>query len=325
MVEARRETGLPRVLARGAESPGMPTTKARVAVACGVAIAAAAIAAVRTRVDLGGIVNDFGYFVAAGRALLDGENPYLVSMYIYPLPAAVAAAPFSVLPIAWSAVIFIGLSMGFSGFALTREGYHRLPVLMSFPALTAMTTGQWAPLVLCAAFGSGWGWVAAIKPTLGSAMLARRVDWRGALMAAGCATLTLIIDPRWPIEWLRAMIQFAGVKMHHIPVLVPGGALLLLAATRWRTADGRLLLGMSLVPQSMFFYDQLALGLLAQTFRQSLVCSLWSYAVAAVAYLCAPSGLDTLPQNAAYLSRMIVWGYYLPALAWVLWTARRRR
>ena len=80
MVEARRETGLPRVLARGAESPGMPTTKARVAIACGVAIAAAAIAAVRTRVDLGGIVNDFGYFVAAGRALLDGENPYRVSM-----------------------------------------------------------------------------------------------------------------------------------------------------------------------------------------------------------------------------------------------------
>jgi len=144
------------------------------------------------------------------------------------------------------------------------------------------------------------------------------------LLAAACAILTLIIDPRWPVEWVRAMIQFAGVKMHHIPVLVPGGALLLLAAIRWRTESGRLLLAMAVIPQSMFFYDQLALGLLAQTFRQSLVCALWSYAVAALAYLCAPSGLDTLPQNAAYLSRIIVWGYYLPALAWVLWTWRRR-
>jgi hypothetical protein len=120
------------------------------------------------------------------------------------------------------------------------------------------------------------------------------------------------------------MIQFSGVKMHHIPLLVPGGLLLLLGALRWRTEAGRLLLAMSIIPQSMFFYDQLALGLVAQTFRQSLICALWSYAVAALAYLFAPSGLDTLPQNAAYLSRMIVWGYYLPALAWVLWTGRGR-
>jgi hypothetical protein len=87
-------------------------------------------------------VNDFGYFTAAGKALLAGENPYRALLYIYPLPAAVAAAPFSLIPIAWSAVLFIGLSMGLAAFALTREGYQRLPLLMSFPALTAMTTGQ---------------------------------------------------------------------------------------------------------------------------------------------------------------------------------------
>jgi hypothetical protein len=290
-----------------------------------VAIAAAGIAAVRTRVDLGGIVNDFGYFVMAGKALLAGGNPYRASSpYIYPLPAAVAAAPFSLIPIAWSAVLFIGVSMGLAALALTREGYQRLPLLMSFPALTAMATGQWAPLVLCAAFASAWGWVAAIKPTLGIAMLARRVDWRGALVAAACGAFTLLFEPRWPIQWLSSMVRFSGVRMHHIPVLIPGGVLLLLAATRWRTENGRLLLAMSLIPQSMFFYDQLALGLTARTLRQSLICSLWSYAVAAMAYLFAPPGLDTLPQNAAYLARAIVWGYYIPALSWVLWTERSR-
>ena len=36
-----------------------------------------------------------------------------------------------------------------------------------------------------------------------------------------------------------------------------------------------------------------------------------------VAYLFAPD-MDTLPQNAAYLSHVIVWGYYLPAVAAVL-------
>lgn len=144
-------------------------------------------------------------------------------------------------------------------------------------------------------------------------------------MATVVAALTLIIDPLWPLEWFHAMRQFSGVKMHHIPVLVPGGFLLLLAATQWRTEDGRLLLGMSLIPQSMFFYDQLALGLLARTFRQSLVCSLWSYAVMAVAYLWAPPTLDTLPKNAAYLSRVILWGYYLPALIAVVWRDHRFR
>src|SRR5689334_14368985 len=153
------------VSCRARRAPGLPPLTSRLWVACAVATAAAAIAAVRTHIDPGGIVNDFGYFLAAGRTLLAGENPYRVSLYIYPLPAAVAAAPFSMVPIAWSAVLFIGLSMGLSAFALSRDGYQRLPLLMSFPALTAMTTGQWAPLVLCAAFGSGWGWVAAIKPT----------------------------------------------------------------------------------------------------------------------------------------------------------------
>ena len=294
-----------------------PTQSGRVAVALGVAAAAAAIAAVRTQIDLASIQKDFGYFWAAGRVLLDGGSPYQ-SLYVYPLPAAVAAAPFGLLPARWAVVVFVGLSMALCAFALTREGYQRLPILMSFPALTAMSTGQWAPLILCAAIGSGWGGVAALKPTLGAAMLARRLDWRGACWAAGFAALTLLLDPAWPLKWIRAMQDFAGVRLHHIPVMVPGGVLLLLAAARWRTEDGRLVLAMSLVPQSMFFYDQLALGLLARTFRQSLICALWSYAVMAVAYLAAPKNLETIPQNAAYLSRIITWGFYLPALALAL-------
>ena len=296
---------------------GHPTLRGRVAVASGVGVAAGTIAAVRTQIDLASILKDFGYFWAAGRVLLEGGSPYQ-SLYVYPLPAAVAAAPFAMLPAHWAVVLFVGLSMALCAFALTREGYQRLPILMSFPALTAMSTGQWSPLVLCAALGSGWGWVAALKPTLGAAMLARRLDWRGACWAAGFAALTLLIDPTWPLKWFRAMQDFAGVRLHHIPVMVPGGFLLLLAAARWRTEDGRLILGMSLVPQSMFFYDQLALGLLARTFRQSLVCALWSYAVMAIAYLLAPKNLETIPQNAEYLSRIITWAYYLPALAFAL-------
>jgi hypothetical protein len=191
-------------------------------------------------------------------------------------------------------------------------------MLMSFPALVAMSSGQWAPLVMCAALGSAYGWTAALKPTLGIAMLARRVDWRGAALAAVVGLLSLVVLPTWPAQWAATIWSFSGAKIHHIPVTVPGGVLLLLAALRWRTADGRLLLAMAVMPQSMFFYDQLALGLLARSFRQVLLCSLWSYVVMGAAYLAAPPNLDTLAQNAGFLSRAIVWGYYLPALVVVL-------
>ena len=297
-----------------------PRVRSRVVVALLVAIAATAIAWVKAHAPDSGFSVDFNYYWMGGKEVLAGHDPYkTVAPFIYPLTAAVAVAPLAWLALIPAGVVFVGLSMGCCAFALTREGWGRLPILMSFPALWAMSSGQWAPLVACAALSSGFGWAAACKPTLGIVMLARRMNWKGFAVAIAFGVLTLFVQPLWPLSWLAAMRQFSAEKLHHIPILIPGGILLLLAAFRWRTPDGRLLLGMALIPQSMFAYDQFALGLLARTRLEAIVWGLWSYVAMFVGYLLVPSSLaDTKAANAAYFARVIVWGYYLPALIVVL-------
>jgi hypothetical protein len=302
------------------QSSARPSVLPRIIVATLVAIAATAIAWLKAHAPDSGFVIDFGYYWTGGKEVLAGHDPYkTVVPFIYPLTAAVALTPLAWLPLIPAGVVFMGVSMGCCAYALTREGWERLPILMSFPALWAMSSGQWAPLVACAALSSGFGWAAACKPTLGIVMLARRMRWQGFAVAAAFGVLTLLIVPLWPLAWITAMRQFSGEKLHHIPILIPGGLLLLLAALRWRTPDGRLLLGMAVIPQSMFAYDQFALGLLARTRLQAIIWSLWSYAVMLAGFLLAPSTLgDTKAANAAYFARVVVWGYYLPALIVVL-------
>ena len=276
-----------------------------------------AIAYVKAHAPDGGFRVDFAYYLLAAQDVVAGKNPF-DRLMIYPLTAAVALVPLAPLSVEAAGILFVGFSMGCCAFALTRHNWNRLPILMSFPALWAMSSGQWAPLVACAAVSAGFGWAAACKPTLGLAMLVRTMNWRGFAIAAGFALATLLIQPTWPLAWLSAMRSFSGAGWHHIPVVVPGGVLLLLAALRWRSADGRLLLAMSLIPQSMFPYDQFALGLLARTRLQAIVWGLWSYAVVLVGFVLAPAGLDTKAANAEYFSYVVVWGYYLPALIVVL-------
>jgi hypothetical protein len=293
---------------------------ARLAVALLCGIAGAAIAWVKVWHGGSGFAADFVYFWSGARDILAGGSPYsgAIQPYVYPVTAPLIVVPVAGLSMEWAGIVFVGASMACAGYALTRESYHRLPILMSFPALFAMNGGQWSPLMLCAAVSSGWGWTAACKPTLGLAMLARRMDWRGAVVACVFAVATLGLNPRWPLDWIAALRAGAASGLYHVPVMVTGGVVLVLAALRWRTEDGRLLLALSLIPQSMWGYDQLALGLLARTFRESLLLSLWSYSVMVLAFLLAPDGLVTKAQNADYLSRVVVWGYYLPALAVVL-------
>jgi hypothetical protein len=81
--------------------------------------------------------------------------------------------------------------------------------------------------------------------------------------------LSLVVLPRWPIEWLHAVRSLPG---HPAPLLIARGAglILLLAALRWRSPEGRLLLVSACVPQLPFFADQLPLMLVART-RTELV------------------------------------------------------
>jgi len=72
-------------------------------------------------------------------------------------------------------------------------------------------------------------------------------------LAGAFILVSLAVRPGWLPDWLAGIKP--GATFHQAPALLkPGGFLLLLSGLRWRDPRGRLL-AMSLLPQSMWFYD----------------------------------------------------------------------
>lgn len=279
-----------------------------------------------------GHTSDFAVFWLAGRAVLSGESPYAAvhpgirpwidSGFLYPMPAALYVAPLALLPEPIAAIVFAGVGAGALAFALSRESFDRLPILMSLPMLLCLTSIQWAPLIAAATLLPVIGGLVVCKPTIGAAGFVAKGTWRHVIGGLVLLVLSLILHPQWPVEWWRALsTAIPGSKV--IPATVLGGPLLLLAAIRWRQPEARLLLALSVVPQTVLFCDQLMLGLVVRTRREALLAGLWSYAVPVGAYLLWRGRMPATEAGSfILLSRLIVWGYYFPMLALVL--SRRR-
>ena len=301
--------------------------RARIVVAVLIGCAAAAIATVK--IAQVGHTSDFAVFWLAGRAVLGGQSPYAAvypgirpwidSGFLYPMPAALYVAPFAILPEHVGATLFAGIGAGTLAFALTRESFDRLPILMSLPMLLCLTSIQWAPIIAAATLLPAIGGLAVCKPTIGAAGFIAKGTWRHVLGGLAILGLSFLVRPEWPVEWWQALSSAVpGSKI--VPVTVLGGPLLFLAAFRWRQPDARLLLALGVVPQTVLFCDQLLLGLVVRTRREALVAGLWSYAVPVGGYLLVRGHLPTTDAASfTLLSRLIVWGYYLPTLALVLW------
>jgi hypothetical protein len=264
---------------------------------------------------------DFDHYMIGGRALVERTDPYAKG-FVYPLPAAMWGALFASLPRDIGAALFVASSFGSLSFALTIDSWYRLPILLSGPALWCVYSGQWAPLILAAALSPAFAWAAAAKPTLGlAAFVYRPSKW---FMWVGLATiaLSLVIMHDWPMRWLDVTKSGHGGKLWSIPLLQPFGFLLALSAVRWRTPDGRLLLVMSCVPQSMLIYDQFPLLLIARTRAQSLAFSVYTAVIPLlVAFLTMPDTLSAKNGTAAtfpFWARSLTLTMYLPALAVVL-------
>lgn len=233
----------------------------------------------------GMLAGDFTWSWRAARALLAGQNPYEVirptgpypfdAYFKYPLPAALVALPLAGLPAHVAGAVFFGASAALLAWALTRDGYARLPLLASGPFLSAATMVQWSPL-LAAAWLLPWcGMFAAAKPNLGLAAVGARPSWRGIAGAAALLLLSLLLLPRWPPDWLQVLRQGTAAN-YRAPVTLPGGALALLVLLRWRRPEARLVALLACVPQIIAFYDQLLLLLVPRTFRESALAALLS-------------------------------------------------
>lgn len=262
---------------------------------------------------------DFNVSWRAAWLLAEGKNPYFEiqpvgafpynTTFFYPLPAALVALPFSLLPPNLAGAAFFGISAALLAFAVTQDGFQRLPLFLSAPFFIAAALAQWAPLVIAAALLPPLQWLAIAKPNIGLAALVYRPTWLGWGLSAAFGLLSLVILPGWIWDW-RDSLPSAG---HPPPFLVfPLAFVLLLAGLRWKSPEGRLLLALSIVPQTIWFYDQLLLWLVPRSLRASLALAVLSwiaYGIWRLATTGIPLG-DPAGRPDAYVVALL----YLPTL-----------
>jgi hypothetical protein len=268
---------------------------------------------------------DYFFVWSAARSLLSGENPYNVipvgpenpgnDVFLYPLPALLLIAPLAWLPLPVSGGLFLGISSGLLAFTLLKDGYHRLPLFMGAPFLIAVSLGQWSPIITAAALEANLGFVFAAKPHLALPAWVYRPSLRAIVASLLLVVISLAILPSWPLDWYR---NISGRPEKLSPIKTLAGPLLLLAAVRWRRPEARLFLAMACVPQALFFYDQLILGLIPRTLRQSLILSLASFALLLTWFHRLGPG-DYYVQKAIPYATAI----YFVALAILLWPDKR--
>jgi hypothetical protein len=268
---------------------------------------------------------DFTWHWRAAREVLAGDNPYGVikdtgpypfsSGYYYPLPAAVVALPVAWMSAAMAHVTSVAIWSFVLVFAVTHDGWYRLPMFLSAGFFWAVVSGQIAPLLTAGCLLPAFQVFAFAKPNVGLAIFAYRPSWWTIIGGVVGSVIAFIFLPTWISDWRGALRDDPGV--HLIPLVAPGGFLLLLALLRWRRPDARMLLGLSCVPQSLAFYDALPLLIMARTFRQSLVLAMCTQVANLFATKAMTSNLDP-PALFRAIAPFAGWGCYIPALAFVL-------
>lgn len=266
----------------------------------------------------------YGDFLAwwyGARVLLGGGDPYATppdvapffidEQLFYPLTALIATVPFARLPYHVALASFFGLGSGLLAYGVVRTAPHRLALFCSFPFLIAAQLGHWSPYVAAALLLPALGFLIAVKPNIGLAALVTRPSRPMILGALVLVVTSISAMPSWPGRWLAAMSQ---APPHLVPVATWLGAPLVLAALRWRRPEARLLLVMSLLPQTATFADQLMLFLVPQTRRQSLLLALIGVAGGIAWMLQLRSGGHPALVGGPY----VVASLYLPALVVVL-------
>jgi hypothetical protein len=267
---------------------------------------------------------DFAQFHFHAGNWLAGRDPYVGGFpimrrtrvvpepFFYPFPSLFVLAPFALLPLRAATALFAGCSTALLSWGILAKSPERIAMLLGASFIVATGLGQWTPLVTATLLIPAMGWLAVVKPNVGLASVA---DDPSAIRILGGGALllgSLAFQPNWPAEWLRNLHSMPG---HPIPILVPGGALALLALLRWRRPEARLLVAMACVPQLMYFADQLPLCLVAKTRRESILLS----ATSLVAWVISLQAFNREGGQPAFDSDwLVLLGVYAPALIIVL-------
>ena len=282
---------------------------------------------------LPGPPGDFDLLYASAASLLRGETPYpLGSQWVpYPLPAVLLVVPFTAFPLELARPVFDILVGWAFVYALWKyRGVYALLALLSGAYLFALFHGQAAPLMVAASMIPGLGFLLAVKPDTSAALWIARPSWKAIVGVAGFVAVTFAVLPSWPQDWWMALPVDNSAWAP--PILRPFGALLLLAALRWRLPEGRLILATALLPQTGLPYELVPLALIPATRGEMAI-----YLAGTWIAVAAATGALQLPGGAAWMATgwpVTLCAGYLPMLYLVLrcpgskggpWIGKERR
>ena len=207
--------------------------------------------------------SDFDLLYNAAVHLIRGENAYPVATqwFTYPLPAVLLAVPFTAIPLGAARLIFDILVGWAFVFALWRyRGTFALLAVLSGAYLFAMWNGQTTPLMVAASLVPALGFLLAVKPNTSASLWIARPSRMAVVGVGAFLVLSLVVLPSWPRDWWMALLQDNTDLVP--PVLRPFGLVLLLAALRWRSPEGRLLLAIAFIPQNTLPHELVSLALI---------------------------------------------------------------
>src|SRR4029079_14401566 len=109
--------------------------------------------------------------------------------------------PFAWLPMQIAMRVFSAVSIAIFTYAITRDGWWRLPFLASLPLFWCMVSGQTVPLVTAAMLLPALGWLTPIKYTTAAAGAAFNLSRTYVFGAVAMVVISVIVWPWWPREW----------------------------------------------------------------------------------------------------------------------------
>lgn len=285
---------------------------------------------------------DFDQHWLASRALLAGDNPYdslgpgekyhFPFPYYYPLTSAIIVAPLATLPLLMARVVFTLGSVGILAWVASRYHDRWLPMFVSGGLIHSVALGQWTPLVVAAFIAPVLGFVGAAKPHLGLAMAfgsaSRRLVVSAITGGLVMAAAGFWFVPDWPWRWIELVRSSPGGSFT-APVASTGGFIMLLALLHWRRPGARLLLAMSVLPQTGLLYDTLPLFLVCRRRVESWLLAGLSIVALVIQTRLGSTILGSSNEPVAeflafrdVMGEVSLWLLYVPALAIVLFGAR---
>jgi len=125
------------------------------------------------------------------------------------------------------------------------------------------------------------GFLLAAKPNTSLALWISQPSWLAVLGVTLAVGLSLAVLPSWPRDWWMALP--ADKAQLAPPILRPFGFLLLVAALRWRTPEGRLILAIAFLPQTTLPYELVPLALIPGNRVEMMVYVIGSWIAVATA------------------------------------------